>query len=137
MAKKSNGSDVDLRNLRAVKSKVTKKTGRNLDPDMSKLEGQSKAEIETLRKKYRAIKEADVHAAALLRDSNDTEFWVCVVFQNREQKAEFLQKTKLIKIGDKYLNGMRVAETLGIELETPIPKLRKHVVNKTLLEFTE
>lgn len=110
---------------------------RGSDPDLSKLEGQSKAEIEALRAKYTAIKEGDKHALELLRDSGDTEFWICIVFQNRPMKDEFLEKTKLGKIGNKYLNGLRVAKTLGIELKTPVPKIRKHVTSKKLAEFVD
>ena len=47
----------------------------------------------------------------------DTEFFFCVAFQNREQKEEFLKQTNLIQHGDKYLNGLKVAETLGVKLK--------------------
>lgn len=49
-------------------------------------------------------------------DATDSEFWVCVVFQNREQKEEFLTKLGLIADGDKYLDGQRVADAVGVEL---------------------
>ena len=47
----------------------------------------------------------------------DTEFFFCVAFQNREQKEAFLKQTNLIQHGDKYLNGLKVAKTLGVNLE--------------------
>lgn len=53
-------------------------------------------------------------------DAVDSEFWVAVCFQSREQKEEFLTKVGLIADGDKYLDGMLVAEKLGVILETPI-----------------
>ena len=40
-------------------------------------------------------------------DNTDSEYWFCVCFQNREQKDEFLRKSNLMPIGDKYLNGNR------------------------------
>lgn len=47
----------------------------------------------------------------------DTEFWFAVCFQSREQKEEFLQKAGLLDLGDKYLDGLRLAEKLGINIE--------------------
>jgi len=46
----------------------------------------------------------------------DTEFFFCVAFQNREQKEQFLNETGLIEFGDKYLNGLKVAEKMGVKL---------------------
>ena len=46
----------------------------------------------------------------------DTEFFFCVAFQNREQKEDFLKQTNLLQHGDKYLNGLEVAKTLGVKL---------------------
>lgn len=47
----------------------------------------------------------------------DTEFWLAICFQSRDQKEEFLQKAGLSHLGDKYLNGLQVAESLGIVIE--------------------
>lgn len=60
-----------------------------------------------------------------LLDATDSEFWVAVCFQTRAQKDEFLQKSGLSKIGDKYLDGMKVAKQMGIKLETPVPPERR------------
>ena len=56
-------------------------------------------------------------------DATDSEYWFAVCFQTREQKEEFLEKLKLMEIGDKYLDGMEVAKALGIELESRVPDL--------------
>lgn len=57
----------------------------------------------------------------------DHEFWVAVCFQNREQKEEFLQKTGLIDLGDKYIDGLQVAERLNVDIQPinlPIKSVR-------------
>lgn len=49
-----------------------------------------------------------------MQDAIDSEYWVCVCFKNREDKEKFLEKSGLIKEGDKYLDGYNVASILGI-----------------------
>jgi hypothetical protein len=56
-------------------------------------------------------------------DATDSEFWVAICFQTRDQKEEFLRKAHLIDLGDKYLDGMDVAKALGIKLTSRIPSL--------------
>ena len=59
----------------------------------------------------------------------DPEFWFCVCFQSRQQKEEFLEKSGFGGVGgDKYLDGLKLAEALGVEinpvnLETKPPPL--------------
>jgi hypothetical protein len=48
--------------------------------------------------------------------ATDSEYWVCVCFQTKDQKNEFLKKSGLISIGDKYLDGKMVANRLGIDI---------------------
>ena len=55
----------------------------------------------------------------------DSEYWCCFCFQTREQKEEFLQKLGLLDLGDKYLDGLQVAQALGVELESPTPPMPK------------
>lgn len=56
----------------------------------------------------------------------DSEYWFCVFFQNREQKERFLQAMDWATQGDKYLNGLALAELQGINIgkriEMPKPK---------------
>lgn len=62
-------------------------------------------------------------------DRMQTDFYFVVVFQNSKQRIEFCQKSQgLVKELDNYVDGMELAERLGIELETPYVtngKLRK------------
>lgn len=48
--------------------------------------------------------------------ATDSEFWVAVCFTTREEKEAFLAAANLDTIGDKYLDGRAVADTLGITL---------------------
>ena len=50
----------------------------------------------------------------------DPEYWVCVCFQSREQKEEFLAKAGWLDLGEKYLDGLEVARRLGVAV-LPIP----------------
>ena len=54
-------------------------------------------------------------------DATDSEYWVALCFQTREQKEEFLTKLRLLDLGDKYIDGMKAATVLGIKLESRIP----------------
>ena len=54
----------------------------------------------------------------------DPEFFFCMVFQSRAQKDEFLKAAGWYELGDKYLNGLEVAQKMGIEIEViPIEPL--------------
>jgi len=63
--------------------------------------------------------------SARLIDATDSEFWIAVCFQTREQKEEFLKKAGLWQLGDKYLDGTKVAKAMGIKLESPVPPNRR------------
>ena len=62
---------------------------------------------------------------ARLLEATDSEHWFAVCFQTREMKEEFLRKMDLLKLGDKYLDGLKVAKKLGVALESPVPPNRK------------
>jgi hypothetical protein len=58
-------------------------------------------------------------------DATDSEYWVCLCFDTREQKEEFLKKLGLFEHGDKYLRGDFVAEKLGVKLDSCRAKFGK------------
>lgn len=68
-----------------------------------------------------AILEAIKREKALRRDAYrllvDSEFWFAVCFQSREQKEEFLRLIGWGDLGDKYLNGLAIAERLDLPIE--------------------
>lgn len=48
--------------------------------------------------------------------ATDSEYWVGLCFQTREQKEHFLRAAKLLQAGDKYIDGQLLAKRMGIEL---------------------
>lgn len=50
------------------------------------------------------------------KQATDSEFWVAICFESREQKESFLRNAALSDLGDKYLDGTRVAQALGVDL---------------------
>jgi hypothetical protein len=59
-----------------------------------------------------------------MAQDSDTEFFVCIAFQNREQKEDFLKKKGWIKYGDKYYAGVDIAkhENVEIKIDTAMRK---------------
>lgn len=73
-----------------------------------------------------AVKETSAVLAAFIARSKaeqerfllatDSEYWVGLCFQTREQKEHFLREAKLLQAGDKYIDGALLAKRMGIEL---------------------
>ncbi len=65
----------------------------------------------------------------------DSEYWVAVCFQSREQKEEFLRLAGWLQFGDKYLDGLEIAEHMKIKIGHLTPPVRKVVKAKDWNEF--
>jgi len=66
----------------------------------------------------------------ILMDARDSEYWLAICFQSREQKKKFLAEAGWSDLGDKYLDGMKIADRMGIEIRgmTPqIPRMKKKI----------
>jgi CO dehydrogenase/acetyl-CoA synthase beta subunit len=61
---------------------------------------------------------------ARLADSDDSEFWCCLMFRSAEHKRVFLERLGLLSLGDTYVDGHLAAATLGIELPPAGPVAR-------------
>lgn len=85
-------------------------------------ETDSLAEMSELNKGFR---ERRKNEQKRFTDATDSEYWCALCFQTREQKEEFLQKLNLAPLGDKYIDGMKAAGVLGIEIEAEVPPLPK------------
>lgn len=81
------------------------------------MEQDAKVEISEALK---AIKEEKKRRREAFRIIVDPEFWFAVCFQSREQKEEFLKLVDWYRLGDKYLDGLELAELLDVDIE-PIP----------------
>ena len=70
------------------------------------------AEFTALEQGYRdrAKNEAD-----RFKRATDSEYWVAVCFDSREEKERFLRAAGLDTLGDKYLDGRDVARALDID----------------------
>lgn len=67
-------------------------------------------------------------------DVTDSEYWVCLCFQSREQAEAFAAGAKL-PAGEKYVDGRKFARRLGIELP-PEPEIRRtRSANKGLVDL--
>lgn len=73
----------------------------------------SKVELNALQEGFiaRAKKEN-----ARREKATDSEYWICICFQSREQVEEFLANSGLGERTDKYLDGQKVAAKLGVRL---------------------
>ncbi len=103
------------------------------EQESADLAGTTKAELTELQSAFQ--KRAKREDARFL-EAVDTEYWLAVCFQTREQKEEFLRKLKLSGLGDKYLDGRRVAKKLGVSISAPGPAWREKKANKRLTDLT-
>lgn len=63
-----------------------------------------------------ALRERDKAEASRYVQATDSEYWLCLCFETRAQKEEFLSRMGLEGLGDKHLNGLSVAKRLGVTL---------------------
>lgn len=85
---------------------------------LAEMERIAEEELTELQKNFReaARREAEGYMLEM-----DTEFWIALAFQTQAAKLEFLAKTGLDALGDKYLCGEAAAAIVGVEMTTPIP----------------
>lgn len=81
--------------------------------DPPNMEADSAAELSALQEAFKARAKQE---AQRFRDVTDSEFWVAVCFQTREDKERFLRALNLIQLGDKYIDGHKAAQLLGVDL---------------------
>lgn len=84
-----------------------------MDYDSMTNEAVAVKETSAVLEAFKARAKAEQERYAL---ATDTEYWLAVCFQTRAQKEHFLEVTKLLKHGDKYIDGALVAKVLGITL---------------------
>ena len=81
--------------------------------DPPNMEADSAAELSALQE---AFKKRAKQEAQRFRDVTDSEYWVALCFQTREDKDRFLRALNLIQLGDKYIDGHKAAQLLGVDL---------------------
>jgi hypothetical protein len=103
------------------------------DEDKRSVVIRKKEEMSETLKKFKAQKAEEQKT---FYENVDSEYWIAICFQSRDQKEAFLEKAGLMQYGDKYLDGMDVAEHMGINIKEMTPKMRKTKISKEWLEFT-
>ena len=83
-----------------------------------------------------AFAERSRREAERFRNETDTEYWCAFYFHTRAQKEEFLRKLGLLDLGDKYLDGLDVAERLGVEIQEPSPPIPGTRIEKSWIDLT-
>jgi len=90
-----------------------------------------------MREVHNAFKDRAKNEQARFMRAVDSEYWCCICFQTREQKEAWLKATGLAAIGDKYLDGKRVAAKMRVILPS-VPKSQPiKAVDKKLLALVK
>lgn len=79
------------------------------------LPADSAKEMSALQEGFRQRAQAEQDR---FRKATDSEFWFAVCFKSREDKEAFLKAANAKKnlMGDKYLDGYKLAKLLGLEM---------------------
>lgn len=102
----------------------------NLDYDALTNEEVAVKETSAVLEAFKARAKAEQERFALATDS---EYWVGVCFQTREQKEAWLAAVKLLQHGDKYIDGQLLAQRMGVVLpDAAVPYNVSAKVDKTL-----
>ena len=120
---------------------IASKIGKTSHP-FDKIEYTDDDEVDTaeefneVQKSFMARNKAEQERFQLATDS---EYWCCLVFQSREQKEQFLRAMRWIVHGDKYIDGVKVAKSLNVDLlsvKVPYNTSEGNSVTKNLKELT-
>jgi hypothetical protein len=93
---------------------------------------QKNAEVSELLKTFKTRK---LQEKKTFEENVDSEYWIAICFHSRAQKEQFLEKTGLLNLGDKYLDGVDVALELGVSLD-PVSPPRQVKISKRWKTFT-
>lgn len=79
---------------------------------------------ETARQITESFKKIRERKDALFADIMDADYYLVLCFQSEKQRTEWAHKAKMPE-SDLYLDGMELAERMGIKLETPVMPRQK------------
>lgn len=78
------------------------------------LEKDSAAELDAVAKGWRDRRDRE---ETRFLDAVDSEFWFAVCFRTRAHKDAFIEAMKIGALGDKYIDGHKLARMLGLDIE--------------------
>lgn len=93
----------------------------------SDLEADCITEADTIRQalldedtlqRNKQLRETDKRIREERQQQDDTEYFVCIVFEGRSQKEAFLEAMGWTAFGNKYMNGLHLARKQNITLPT-------------------
>ncbi len=98
-------------------------------PVSGDLEKDCKVELsETLKAFKKRAKDENYR----MQNATDSEHWIAVSFQTRDQKEAFLKSMDWLKFGDKYLDGEELAKQQAIELPASPLKMPREAAKDKL-----
>lgn len=77
------------------------------------IEADALAELDALSSAFRDRRRQEDRR---FKQATDSEFWLALCFETREQKEAFLTAFNMAQFGDKYLDGRKVAHALGVDI---------------------
>ncbi|OCG77376.1 hypothetical protein A9G42_05580 [Gilliamella sp. Nev6-6] len=129
-----------VKKARALKEKAANKK-KNIPQVYSMPEQTGNPEIDSksdLNEVQAAFRKRMKMENARFQNTTDSEYWFAMCFQTRAQKEAFLRAMDLFLLGDKYLDGVEVAEKLGIDIpDANIKYLPDGKIDKDFAKFVE
>jgi hypothetical protein len=86
------------------------------------LEKDGTAEFEAIKEE---LKQDDERFKKRYTANVDGDYYIAVVFTSQDMRNEFLQKAGITADEDCRVDGVKLAKKMGIELNTPHPKIIK------------
>ncbi|RPD86283.1 hypothetical protein EGK75_09180 [Neisseria weixii] len=95
----------------------------------------SKADLDALKKGFRdRLKQESARKVS----ATDSEYWSCICFQTRAQADAFVAAMGWGRFGDKYIDGVKLAKAMGIELpDEQVAYPAENKVDKTWASFVD
>jgi hypothetical protein len=129
--------DDDLGAIGESKPKLTKSQARKKRDALYKTKEPFEDDVaEDIKDFEKSIRARVQDENSRLIDAGDSEYYICVCFQNRDQKEKFLRHMQWDKYGDKYLDGTQIALDHGLDMTKEVPAVRKERMNKNFANLT-
>lgn len=94
-----------------------------------------KSEYGEKNEKLAKFKENREKARESLDEMTDASFYLCLIFQNTEQKRKFIEESGLVTDGETFASGLALAEKMGIGIERVEYKFPEGKLDKNLVEM--